>query len=263
MPTALIRALGGWSERYAVASGEDLDLAFSVWVNDLDIVFDSRVLVDHVGKVTASGLDDWRGLWLRNRQLFLDVWGGRGEVPQLDTCDPERFARNRETARGVVGWMSRFFNERDQRLPMVPDQLRQAGRRASWRSGPDRPGTSCRRSCRPGWRGPSAAASAASAACTSPAPRDPRSLSSSAAAATFSSRWTTDPVPGIGSIWGERARSHAIATCTGLTPCRAATACTASPSPGCCPPTGAHGMNAMPRSSQRASTSSELRSVGL
>ena len=120
MPTALIRSLGGWSERYAVASGEDLDLAFSVWVNDLDIVFDSRVLVDHVGKVTASGLDDWRGLWLRNRQLFLDVWGGRGEVPQLDTCDPERFARNRETARGVVGWMSRFFHERDQRLPMVP-----------------------------------------------------------------------------------------------------------------------------------------------
>jgi GT2 family glycosyltransferase len=120
MPTDLIRSLGGWSERYAVASGEDLDLAFSVWVNDLDIVFDSRVLVDHVGKVTASGLDDWRGLWLRNRQLFLDHWGGDGEVPQLDTCDPERFERNRRTARAAAGWMRRFFDERDKRLPMVP-----------------------------------------------------------------------------------------------------------------------------------------------
>jgi GT2 family glycosyltransferase len=120
MPTDLIRSLGGWSERYAVASGEDLDLAFSVWVNDLDIVFDSRVLVDHVGKVTASGLDDWRGLWLRNRQLFLDIWGGDGEVPQLDTCDPERFERNRQTARAAAGWMRRFFAERDKRLPMVP-----------------------------------------------------------------------------------------------------------------------------------------------
>jgi GT2 family glycosyltransferase len=120
MPTATIRALGGWNERYSVASGEDLDLAFSVWVNDLDIVYDSRVLVDHVGKVSASGLEDWRGLWMRNRQLFLEIWGGDGEVPQLETCDPERFERNRATARGTVGWMIRFFHERDLRLPMVP-----------------------------------------------------------------------------------------------------------------------------------------------
>jgi hypothetical protein len=89
-------------------------------VNDLDIVYDSRVLIDHVGKGTASELEDWRGLWLRNRRLFLDIWEGEDEVPRLSSCDPERFARNRQVARGVAGWVRRFFEERDKRLPMVP-----------------------------------------------------------------------------------------------------------------------------------------------
>ena len=51
-----------WGEEYEVASGEDVDLAFKVWVNDLDIVYDQRVLVDHVGKGSASRLEDWKGL---------------------------------------------------------------------------------------------------------------------------------------------------------------------------------------------------------
>jgi glycosyltransferase involved in cell wall biosynthesis/GT2 family glycosyltransferase len=125
MRADVLRQLGGWDERYEIASGEDVDLAFTIWVNDLDIVYDQRVLVDHVGKGSASRLDDWRGLWARNRQRFFAKWGGEGAVPRLDTCDPERHARNRETARAVAGWMERYFSLRDQRLT-----LRQRGRTA-------------------------------------------------------------------------------------------------------------------------------------
>jgi glycosyltransferase involved in cell wall biosynthesis/GT2 family glycosyltransferase len=113
MRAEIARELGAWGEEYEVASGEDLDLCFKVWVNDLDIVCDTRVLVDHAGKGTASRLDDWQGLWARNRQRFLDKWSGDGEVPRLDSCDPERFARNRATARAVAQWMERYFAERD------------------------------------------------------------------------------------------------------------------------------------------------------
>jgi hypothetical protein len=38
---------------------------------------------------------------------------GDGAVPRLETCDPDRFARNRETARSVAGWMDRYFTVRD------------------------------------------------------------------------------------------------------------------------------------------------------
>ena len=54
---------------------------FKVWVNDLDIVYDQRVLVDHVGKGSASRLDDWQALWARNRRRFLDKWTGDGRAP--------------------------------------------------------------------------------------------------------------------------------------------------------------------------------------
>src|SRR6185503_21099570 len=91
--------LGGWEEEYAVASGEDVDLCFKVWVNDLDIVFDSRVLVEHVGHATASRLDDSQQLWATNRQRFLAKWMGRTDPPRLASCTVERFERNRATAR--------------------------------------------------------------------------------------------------------------------------------------------------------------------
>jgi hypothetical protein len=99
MPVEVVRALGAWGEEYEIASGEDVDLAFKVWVNDLDVVYDQRVLVQHVGHGTSSRLDDRAGLWARNRRRFLDKWMGAGAVPRLERCDPERFARNRETAR--------------------------------------------------------------------------------------------------------------------------------------------------------------------
>jgi GT2 family glycosyltransferase len=113
MPAEIVRRLGAWGEEYEIASGEDVDLCFKAWVNDLDVVYDQRALVQHVGKGTASKLDDWRGLWARNRRVFLQKWMGAGEVARLDSCDPDRFARNREIARSVAGWMDRYFTVRD------------------------------------------------------------------------------------------------------------------------------------------------------
>jgi GT2 family glycosyltransferase len=113
MPVEIVRALGAWGEEYEIASGEDVDLCFKAGVNDLDIVYDQRVLVQHAGKATSSLLEGWQALWARNRQRFLDKWMGEGEVPRLDTVEPARFARNRETARAVAGWMERYFAVRD------------------------------------------------------------------------------------------------------------------------------------------------------
>jgi hypothetical protein len=69
--------------------------------------------VQHAGKRTSVLLDDWQSLWARNRRRFLDKWMGEGEVPRLDRVEPARFARNRETARSVAGWMERYFTVRD------------------------------------------------------------------------------------------------------------------------------------------------------
>jgi len=115
MRTDLVRQLGAWDEEYEIASGEDLDLAFTVWVNDLDIVYDQRVLIDHVGKGSASRLEDWTSLWERNRRRFFAKWKGDGAVPRLASCDEGRFVRNRATARAAAGWMERYFTARDRR----------------------------------------------------------------------------------------------------------------------------------------------------
>jgi hypothetical protein len=45
----------------------------------------------------------------------------------------------------------------------------------------------------------------------------------SRAAAMFSSRWSSEPVPGMASITGEFASIQASATCATVAPCRAAT----------------------------------------
>ena len=129
--TDVVRQLGAWGEEYEIASGEDVDLCFKVWVNDLDIVYDQRVLVDHVGKGSASRLDDWQGLWARNRRRFLDKWTGDGVVPRLETCDEDRFERNRAIARAVAGWMERYFTARDRPGAPAARWRRVVRRRAS------------------------------------------------------------------------------------------------------------------------------------
>jgi glycosyltransferase involved in cell wall biosynthesis/GT2 family glycosyltransferase len=119
METATARALEGWGEEFAIASGEDVDLAFKVWVNDLEIVYDQRVLVEHVGKGTAAAkLPNWRDVWARNGRLFLEKWSADEiTVPRLESCDRARWERNVRTARAVSGWMSRYFNLRESRFP--------------------------------------------------------------------------------------------------------------------------------------------------
>jgi GT2 family glycosyltransferase len=134
----VVRELGAWGEEYEIASGEDVDLCFKVWVNELDIVYDQRVLVAHVGKGSASMLPNWRALWAKNRRRFLDKWMHDADVPRLADCPPERFERNRATARGVAQWMERYFVTRD-RLEATPLMRLRAGRsrliestRAGW-----------------------------------------------------------------------------------------------------------------------------------
>jgi len=126
-------ALGGWEEEYEVASGEDVDLCFTVWVNDLDVVFDERVLVAHVGHATASRLDDWPHLWALNRRRFLAKWMGATDPARLPSCEPDRFDRNRATARAVAGWMDKYFTIRDrqrERQPRTVETPRGHGPRA-------------------------------------------------------------------------------------------------------------------------------------
>jgi GT2 family glycosyltransferase len=110
-----VRALGGWGEEYAVASAEDVDLCFKVWVNGLDVVFDRRVLVDHVSKGTAATkLSDYRAVWKRNREILLEKWTSEDlAVPRLATCTDEEYDRNLRTARSVAGWMALYFRSRD------------------------------------------------------------------------------------------------------------------------------------------------------
>jgi GT2 family glycosyltransferase len=112
--TDVVRTLGGWGEEFEIASGEDVDLCFKVWVNELDIVYDQRVLVDHIGKASASKLDDWEAVWAANRRRFLDKWIGSAEVARLPDCPIERYERNRDIARSVAEWMDRYFRMRDQ-----------------------------------------------------------------------------------------------------------------------------------------------------
>lgn len=115
MPTSLARDLDGWDTTYEVASGEDLDLAFSVWVNGRDIVFDPTVLVRHVGHATSDlKLPDRRHLWAANRRLFLDRWSDAStDVHRLEDVTDDVYRERRQQAAVVATWMDRYFRARD------------------------------------------------------------------------------------------------------------------------------------------------------
>ena len=66
--------LGGFSEDYEIASGEDADLCFKAWAAGLDIYIDERVLVKHKGKSTVSKIPNWPKLFKRNAELFRQKW---------------------------------------------------------------------------------------------------------------------------------------------------------------------------------------------
>lgn len=115
MRTDTVRAIGGWSTDYPIASGEDWDLCFTVWLNGLEVYYDQRVLVEHVSKGTAAEkLGDWRTLWRANRNLFLEKWSTSVPPPVLG--EPVVTSQRRKELMVVVDWMRRFYQTRDELL---------------------------------------------------------------------------------------------------------------------------------------------------
>lgn len=116
MPTTLVRALGGWNEAYAVASSEDLDLAFTVWAHGLQIVLDERVLVEHVSQASVRKLPNRKELYRSNLTQFLDRWEScpLGDQPLIDSVPPEDLMRNQERAMTAVIWIRRMLAARDE-----------------------------------------------------------------------------------------------------------------------------------------------------
>ena len=71
----MVNIFKNWGEEYIVASGEDADLCFKVWVNNFDVLIDERVLIIHEGKATASKkLLNWKELYSTNAKQFRKKW---------------------------------------------------------------------------------------------------------------------------------------------------------------------------------------------
>lgn len=126
MATDIVRRFGGWSTEYRLASAEDWDLCFTVWLNGMEIYYDTRVMVEHVSKGTASEkLDDWRVLWRENRNRFLDKWSG--DVSHLVVEKSDTTERRSQELEVVIDWMRRFYHTRDE-LISVRSEMRELRR---------------------------------------------------------------------------------------------------------------------------------------
>ena len=80
------KLFGGYSEEYAIASGEDADLCYKVWKAGYDILIDERVLIKHEGKVTCSSkLEDWKEHFRSNSKQFRKKWFYYYYFPYLAT----------------------------------------------------------------------------------------------------------------------------------------------------------------------------------
>lgn len=113
MPRETATALGGWNEDYPVASSEDLDLCFTVWANGLDIVLDTRVLIDHVSQASVRHLPARGKLYADNLDRFLARWRSENpEVPRLPGVTTEELERNLDRARTAVRWIERMIEAR-------------------------------------------------------------------------------------------------------------------------------------------------------
>lgn len=115
MPVDLCRALGGWSEEYELASSEDLDMLFTVWVNDRRIVLDERVLIRHASAATARRLPNRTRLWRRNRARFVAKWKRprTDAIPRLPDVPAAQFSEALERASVAATWMERWFEAKD------------------------------------------------------------------------------------------------------------------------------------------------------
>jgi GT2 family glycosyltransferase len=109
-----LEALGGWNEGYERASGEDLDLAFTVWAHGLDVALDTRVLVEHVSQASMREVPGLTALYRRNLATFLDRWETGPPGPLLDTVSGEEYQRNLDRARTAVIWIRRMLAARDE-----------------------------------------------------------------------------------------------------------------------------------------------------
>lgn len=115
MRTDVVRRLGGWNESYVTASAEDLDLAFTVWANDLAVVLVESVLVEHVGRATVkTKLPDRFALYRANLDQFLERWSGDENIVRLDECPAEIHRRNRAAGRAAALWLERLIEARDE-----------------------------------------------------------------------------------------------------------------------------------------------------
>jgi GT2 family glycosyltransferase len=125
-----IEALGGWNEGYERASGEDLDLAFTVWAHGLDVVLDTRVLVEHASQASMKEVSGLAALYRKNLERFLDRWDAGPDGPILDTVGREDYLRNLARARTAVAWIRRMHAARDETamLKREPDQTQKQSR---------------------------------------------------------------------------------------------------------------------------------------
>ena len=109
-----IEALGGWNEEYERASGEDLDLAFTIWAHGLEVVVDSRVLVEHASQASMKEVPGLSVLYRKNLERFLNRWDAGPDGPVLDTVGREDYLRNLARARTAVAWIRRMVAARDE-----------------------------------------------------------------------------------------------------------------------------------------------------
>ena len=108
-----IEALGGWNEAYERASGEDLDLAFTIWAHGLDVVLDSKVLVAHASQASMKEVPGLTALYRKNLERFLDRWDVGPDRADAGH-DQSRTIRNLGRARTAVAWIRRMLSARDE-----------------------------------------------------------------------------------------------------------------------------------------------------
>lgn len=161
LPVDLARELGPWDEGYLDGGGAEVDLCFTAWVNERDVVVDPRVRAEVAGPAAGAGGGADAGpspapATGGPTRRFRDRWQGDAPVTRLEATPVERFERNRATARAVAGWMGRDAAVRDDDANRMRRQLRAMGSvNRQLQAQVDKPATRLERTAR-GVVGPSA-----------------------------------------------------------------------------------------------------------